>query len=368
MNRISILVSLFATLSLTGCLYGPTIDEECVDGEICNDDVDNDGDGWTVADGDCDDDDKYVHPGADEACHDGEDNDCDGWFDAADAECYDAHTDADHDGYYADEDCDDYDADVHPGATEICDGDDNDCDGVIDEGNVCEDEPTSITCYRDEDGDDYGNPDESYTFTNVTTCPPGWVENDDDCNDDYVSVYPGATELDNGRDDDCDGTIDEGFEDTGDEWCWYPYQEYGTCSNELSESLDVYDAWAGYATISSGDSITVVTEVSGDFSHVCFTVDEDESFRANVGFLVDIADFNVNEIPYYVGVCTDGDGTYEAYEGYACQTRWVEDSHGTWVETGEYSGGWTKNGVWKIPTVIDNPEKSGYDCRFTPES
>ena len=105
-------------------------------------DPDLDGDGWTVGEGDCNDDDPSVHPGASESIADGVDQDCDG----GDG-CY---LDADVDGYGAtstiastdldcvddgessnSEDCDDDDATVNPGEVEVCnDGLDNNCDGL----------------------------------------------------------------------------------------------------------------------------------------------------------------------------------------------------------------------------------------------
>jgi uncharacterized repeat protein (TIGR01451 family) len=93
-------------------------------------------------------------------------------------------TDADGDGYWSCDDCNDALSGVHPGAEELPDGIDQDCDGVIDEG----------TTVYDDDGD-------------------GYAEEAGDCNDANPEVHPNAEEQDNGIDDDCDGLTDEGFED-----------------------------------------------------------------------------------------------------------------------------------------------------------
>ena len=91
-------------------------------------------------------------------------------------------------GYVEDNtDCDDTDGAVNPGATEVCDDQiDNDCDGSTD----CDDSD----CIVDADGDGY----------DAEPCG-------NDCDDDNAAVNPGATEVKNGIDDNCDGQIDEGF-------------------------------------------------------------------------------------------------------------------------------------------------------------
>ncbi len=101
------------------------------DGKItwCSED-DQDSDGYTMAQGDCHDDDPHAYPGAPEKCGDGVDQDCK----AGDLSCK-GLVDKDHDGYPAQVDCDDNDPKIHPWATETCDGKDDDCNGYIDDGN-----------------------------------------------------------------------------------------------------------------------------------------------------------------------------------------------------------------------------------------
>ena len=110
--------------------------------------------------------------------------------------------DQDGDGVTNDLDCDDFNADVYPGAPELCDQLDNDCDGQIDE-----DLPT-FTYYFDNDNDGYGDGTNSITVCDEVA-PGGFTTDNTDCNDGAPTVFPGAPELCDLLDNDCDGAIDE---------------------------------------------------------------------------------------------------------------------------------------------------------------
>lgn len=95
-------------------------------------------------------------------------------------------------------DCNDNNNAIYPGAPEICDGFDNNCNGTNDEGLVFN------TYYLDSDNDQYGA---GLGLVSCQTIPlPGYVLVNGDCDDTNPNVYPGATEiLDNDIDENCDG-------------------------------------------------------------------------------------------------------------------------------------------------------------------
>ncbi len=149
-----------------------------IDALCCNGDVCGD---------DCDDTRANQHPTASEVC-DGIDNDCNGVLDGP-------LEDRDRDGFVdpscGGTDCDDERTEVHPGAVELCDGVDTDCDG-----SPFDDE-------ADLDGDG---------FVTSTTCVSATLRTGD-CDDTRAEASPDGAEACNARDDDCDGLVDEGLTD-----------------------------------------------------------------------------------------------------------------------------------------------------------
>ena len=195
-------------------ICGDNIDQNCDQADLSCLDVDHDLDGYTENEGDCDDDNGDISPDATEIC-DEIDNNCDGnidedvtttWYEDVDGDGVGDSTSTLEAceapaGYVpTGGDPDDGDPDTYPGAPEICDGKDNDVDDQIDEGVL-------ITVYADTDGDTFGD-----GSAPSQVCQPGVNQslNSLDCNDAQANINPGAAELCNNLDDDCDGVVDEG--------------------------------------------------------------------------------------------------------------------------------------------------------------
>lgn len=188
--------------------------------------IDDDGDGYTENGGDCNDNNPNVSPGApelpngvDDNCNDDADegtvrydDDGDGYCEAPVTPCTDGSLNGD---------CDDNNPFVHPAAQELCaDTIDNNCNTQINE-------PGASDCrifYFDGDSDSFGI---DSTQCRCTALDPYDADNDDDCNDANANVYPGATELPDGLDNNCNLTADEGtslYDDDGDGYCDSPTQ------------------------------------------------------------------------------------------------------------------------------------------------
>jgi hypothetical protein len=101
-------------------------------------------------------------------------------------------------------DCNDAKGDINPGATEICDTKDNDCDGLTDEGLMS-------VYYPDGDADGYG-----VNFGSITDCKSqaGYASQSGDCQDANPAINPGATEVCDNKDNDCDSMVDENLGQT----------------------------------------------------------------------------------------------------------------------------------------------------------
>ncbi len=205
---------------------------------------DQDGDGYSVCGPDCNDSSVDVHPGASETCN-GIDDDCDGTADEG-TECFDD----DGDGVTEEEgDCNDADALVHPGAAEnFANGVDDDCDGVVDSGG------------GDADSD-------------------GFSSLGGDCDDFDSTIGPSAVEVADGVDNDCDGLIDEGTD---------VYDDDGDGFTEIAGDCDDTDPSIGPGFIETADWMD--NDCDGDVDEGTIHADDDGDGFSELGGDCDDAD------------------------------------------------------------------------------
>ena len=231
--------------------YGDLADSEC----HCDVSGVYDVSGTTAANDDCNDASATVSPGITIEDCGTTDDDCDGTVNEQNGTaCTTYYADVDGDGYghgtsqcwcsthgtyssTVSTDCDDAVASTHPGATEVCDYVDQDCDGATDEG---------IThYYTDADGDGYGD-------TSTDTCTPGGVTVDADCDDADERVYPGAPELCDLQQNDCSASS------------WAASDEYDTVS--YATDADVWsDVTAAWDAGTAASPVTINTASTGSY-------------------------------------------------------------------------------------------------------
>ncbi|SET61129.1 MopE-related protein [Stigmatella erecta] len=233
--------------------------------------------GHVSNDTDCDDTSNISYPGAPEIC-DTKDNNCNNTVDEGVLITY--YRDADGDGHgvlaqtlqacskptgYAaiSDDCNDSatnGAQMYPGKAEVCDGLDNNCNFDTDEG-------VKTSFHLDADKDGHGNP---YVFVLACTAPNGYAASNQDCNDSSATTKPGVSEVCDGKDNNCNGTVDEGVLLE-----WYPDADSdGVGTTQVSFRILACAAPAGYVA-SHADCHDGNATVKPGIAEVCDALDND---------------------------------------------------------------------------------------------
>ncbi|MBX7052489.1 MAG: putative metal-binding motif-containing protein, partial [Flavobacteriales bacterium] len=306
---------------------------------------DNDMDGYTNCDGDCDDFNPAINPGEVEICSNELDDDCSNLVDdvsgscdamfyndlagpcataicafdnfccnvawdlqcaaeaAADINCSYCVCgcyDNDMDGYTnCDGDCNDFNDAINPGATEVCDEIDNNCDGNIDEG-------VQNTYYLDEDGDGFG------TITSTTfacSLPPGYSTDASDCDDSNILINPLGTETCNGIDDDCSNGIDDGVQNT------YYFDDDGDGYGDPGVTTLACTTPPGYVD-NADDCDDSDASINPDAEDICDNgIDENcDGFMDNTTTACDRLGYSDLSGPCATLICT--------FDSFCCSTEW----------------------------------------------
>ena len=231
------------SVSVSLVVNDPYFDQEIIiTGNNCEDSTpefwDLDEDGWTVCGGDCNDDDPTINPEAQEIQGNLIDDNCNELIDADDIT--DILSDEDNDGYTESEgDCNDYSADISPEALEIPNNTDDNCNGIIDEDTIQKDDDGDGWSEREGDCNDNDAlifPDTEDVENSIDDDCDGFIdegsvsydddgdgvnENEGDCDDNDPWTFPSAEEDCDNVDNNCNDLIDEGEEGEGTTACGF---------------------------------------------------------------------------------------------------------------------------------------------------
>ena len=280
--------------------------------------------------GDCDDTDPISNPAAQEFCN-RKDSDCNGYIDDySGLDAPDWYQDLDGDGAgnaqqmirycpdengegppgYADndEDCDDEDPARYQGNKEVCDGIDNDCDGLVDGENA----EGGLLWSPDFDGD--GFPSSQNIVYSCVQPDEYFIAREEemllDCDDSSASIKPGADEFCNGLDDNCDGLIDEDAVDTQNFYSDVDGDGFG----DANDSVLACQAVAGWVD-NPDDCNDNNANINPDASELCNGLDDDCNGQTDEQAL--------NPSVYYVD--SDGDGYGDINQTYLSCPSYVAD-------------------------------------------
>ncbi|HHO50715.1 MAG TPA: hypothetical protein ENK18_07520 [Deltaproteobacteria bacterium] len=228
-------------------------------------------------------------------------------------------------------DCDDTDPSVLPGAIEVCDGIDNDCNDTIDDG-------VGGPWWPDQDRDGYG--DGSAEPLETLCPPPGWVDNGGDCLDQDPDVSPAGIEADteDGIDNDCDGYDLVSPDSDGDGLTDREEADLGTDPLSTDTDSDGIDdgtelTWGTDPLSADTDSDGLSDGEEGDADHdgdgLIDALDDDDDGDSIPTSVEGAGDPDGDGVPNHLDTDSDGDGAGDASEG----PEWAYDPGGDGIPT-----------------------------------